>query len=175
MKNSNQVRWIIASALIFIAALSRLIPHAPNFTPVLAIGIFGATMFNDKKWMIFVIPLTAMFISDLALGLHATMLFTYGSIGAIIILSSLILKKKSVGRIAGASIGGAVLFFILTNFGTWLMFDMYTHDLSGLMYCYEMAIPFFRNTLVSTLAFSAALFGLQYAIENFVAKPVTQN
>jgi hypothetical protein len=175
MKNSNQLRWIAASVLIFIAALSRLIPHEANFTPILAIGIFGAAMFRDKRWMMFAMPLAAMFVSDLVLGLNSIMLFTYGSIAGIIALSSILLKKKSILRVGGASIGAAVLFFLVTNFGSWLMFDMYSHDAAGLILCYEMAIPFFRNTLASTLAFAGALFGLQYAVEQFILKPVEQN
>jgi len=56
------------AALIFLAALSRLIPHPPNFSPVEAVALFGGAYFANRTWAL-VVPLIGMFVSDLALGL----------------------------------------------------------------------------------------------------------
>lgn len=175
IKKTNLTRVAIASVLILIAAMTRLLPHEPNFTPILGIAIFGAAMFTTKRWLMFAIPLAAMFITDLVLGMNSIMLFTYGSIAMIIGLSALLLKKISFPRVIGSSLLAAVVFFVVTNFGCWLMFDLYAHSVQGLMLCYEMAVPFFRNTLISTLITSGALFGAHYLVEHFAVKTAIQN
>jgi hypothetical protein len=175
MKKTNLTRVAIASVLILIAAMTRLLPHEPNFTPILGIAIFGAAMFTTKRWLMFAIPFAAMFITDLILGISALTLFTYGSIAMIIGISALLMKKVSFPRVIGSSLLAAVVFFVVTNFGYWLMFDLYAHSLQGLILCYEMAVPFFRSTLLSTLITSGAMFGAHYLVEHFMLKPATQS
>lgn len=174
MNNSKTIKMAVATVLVFLAAATRLLPHEANFTPLLGIAIFGAAIFADKKVYMFLIPLLAMFVSDLFLGLNSIMIFTYSSIALIIGISYFMLKSKTIMRVIGSSLIAAGVFFVLTNFGAWLMFDMYDHSIAGLLLCYEMAIPFFRSTLISTVVATGALFGVQYAVERLAIKTVEQ-
>ena len=70
------------------------------------------------------------------------------------------LSKVSIPRVLGGAIGASILFFIISNFGVWLSDPDYPLTWSGLVLCYEMAIPFFRNTLASDLLYTGAFFGL---------------
>jgi hypothetical protein len=147
---------MLAVAILVLGVLSRLMVHAPNFTPVIALALFGGVYLSRKyAWYV---PLLLMVVSDLLLGLHATIPFTWGSILLITFLGMRTSQNKKVTTIFGSSLASAVLFFVITNFGAWL--TMYPHTLEGLRTCYIAAIPFFRNELISTLGYSVVLFGL---------------
>lgn len=163
---------LFALVLILFAAFSRLIPHAPNFTPVISTALFAGAYL--QKRFAFLVPVAAMLMSDIVIGFYSpgSMTFVYGSLLLIVALGLTMSNKASVTRIAGLSLVGAVLFFVLTNFGVWLVpGSMYPKTLAGLIECYVMAIPFFGNTLLSTLVYSAAMFGAYEAAERFVFKP----
>lgn len=156
-------RFIFLSGLILIAALVRLFPHPPNFTPIASIALFGGAYFTGKKWA-FAVPMLAMLASDLLLGLHSTMIFVYGAFALTILIGFMLRDRVNVATVAGASVGSSVIFFLVTNFGVWISGTMYPHTISGLAACYTAAIPFFRSTLVSGLLFSGVLFGIyEYA------------
>lgn len=164
-------RFLIISGIIVAAALSRLIPHPMNFAPIGAMSLFGAAYFTDKKFA-FILPLLAMFVSDLLVNniLYAAyfqgftlftpgFVWTYGSIAAIVLAGIFLLKKISLGRVIGASLTGSVLFFIISNFGVWLSDPDYPINMAGLLLCYDMALPFFKNTLIGDLVYVAITFG----------------
>jgi len=157
------------AALIFLAALSRLIPHPPNFSPVEAVALFGGAYFANRSWAL-IVPLIAMFVSDLILGVmnggiyfdyfvSAGFLLIYLCIALSAILGFGIRGKVGVGRVIGYSLLGSVLFFLVTNFGTWLGSSMYPQTATGLMDAYVAGIPFFQNTVLGTLFYSGLLFG----------------
>lgn len=154
----------MAYIFILIAIILRLVPHAPNFVPIAAMALFGG-VYLDKKYAL-VFPLIAMIISDLFIGFHDVMFWVYGSF----VLSGLIglwLKNhKTTKNVILASLVGSTIFFVITNFGVWIG-PWYSHDFSGLLKCYTMAIPFFRNTLLGDLFYSAVFFGSYQAIKNF--------
>jgi hypothetical protein len=157
--------------LILLAAFSRLIPHAPNFTPIISLALFAGT-YLQKKYA-FVVPIAAMLMSDLLIGLYdpISMAFVYGSFLLIVTLGFMGRQKVSVARVAGLSFAGALLFFIVTNFGVWVVANsMYPKTLAGLIECYVMGIPFFRNTIISAFIYSAVLFGVYEAAEKFMLK-----
>ena len=147
--------------LIVLAALSRLLPHPPNFSPVIAMALFGGALIADRK-LALIMPLLALLLSDLILGLHGTMLYVYGAMALITAMGFLLSKRRSPLRIAGFALGGSVLFFVLTNFGVWLSGAMYPMTPSGLAACYVAAIPFFHNTLIATALYSAVLFSAEW-------------
>ncbi len=153
-------RKLTVTLLILFAVLSRFLPHPPNFTPVLAIGLFGGATFS-KRSLAFIIPLAAMAFSDLFLGLHSTLMWVYGAMLLSVGIGILIHRRKSALTILSGTIGSAILFFVITNFGVWITGGGYGHPLtiSGLTACYVDAIPFFRNTLVSNLVYTGVLFG----------------
>jgi hypothetical protein len=145
--------------LVFAAAFVRLIPHPPNFAPIAAIALFGGAYFT-KRWAAFIVPLTAMFITDLFLGFHPTMWAVYLSFVLIVMIGVVMIKQKRITNIFFASIASSVVFFIITNFGVWLSTPYYEKTSIGLAACFTAAIPFFHQTLLSDLLFVTILFGL---------------
>lgn len=155
MRNS---RFIILTLFIVAAALFRLLPHPPNFSPIIAIALFGGAYFSSRKAAL-ILPLLAMGISDLFLGFHQVMPFVYGSFIAMVGIGFLLRSNKRVLPIVSGVLGSSVLFFLVTNFGVWMTGTMYPHTFSGLLSCYAAAIPFFQNTILSAVLYSGALFG----------------
>jgi hypothetical protein len=153
-------------ALIILAALSRLLPHPPNFTPVAGMALFAAALLPDKRLSL-LMPLAALLLSDFFLGFYGWtgMLSVYGATLLVGILGHVLLRKPSagtsagVGRIAGAALSGSVLFFLVTNGVCW--WAGYPHTLAGLSLCFTLALPFFRNELLGTLLSTTVLFGGQ--------------
>ncbi|MDI6734569.1 MAG: hypothetical protein QMD50_03770 [Patescibacteria group bacterium] len=154
--------------LILFAAFSRLIPHAPNFTPVISMALFAGTYLKNR--FAFLVPILALFISDAIIGFYGTlMIFVYGSLGIIVVVSLLMRGRVSTSKVFGFSLVGALCFFIITNFGVWILpSSMYPKTFAGLLLCYEMALPFFRNTIFSTLIYSAVMFGAYEMAEKYV-------
>ncbi len=148
-------------ALIFIAigATFRLLPHAPNFTPIAAIALFGGVYLSKK--LALVLPLIAMVISDIFIGVYdqKLMLFVYGSFILCVFIGFWLKNHKKLWTALGGSVAGATMFFFLTNFAVWAFSSWYTKDFSGLIQCYAMALPFFRNTLLGDLFYVAIFFG----------------
>ena len=156
-------------AMIVLAALSRLLPHPPNFSPVEAMALFGGAYFASRAWAV-VVPLIAMVLSDIALGLmfggsylsYVTSL-SFWSVYACIALSTVmgfgLRGKVGSARVLGYSLAGSVLFFVVTNFFTWLGSTMYPQTGAGVIVAYAAGIPFFQWTVLGTLFYSALLFG----------------
>jgi len=147
----------IAIGVLIALSASRFIPHPPNFTSLLALSFYIPAVFGIRYIPVVVF---ALFFTDLIIGFHSTMIFTSGSI-ILIGLISKYFNKSIMFRISGAFFG-AVIFFVLSNFGVWLG-GLYGYDLNGLLSCYTLAIPFFTNTVISTLFFSI-LIELTWAI-----------
>ena len=170
IKLKNLKYFILPIGLILILSFSRLIPHPSNFTPILAVGVFAGFYFRNFILSFFIV-ISSMFIGDVFLGFHNTMIFTYSSL-AVAVLIGLLLKNFNI---LGILIGGttsSIAFFIVTNFGAWLTLDMYENNLSGLMHSYVLAIPFYHNTLLSTLLY---LFLIKVIFELVLNKKVTVN
>ncbi len=109
--------------------------------------------------MAFLVPLAALFLSDMILGLYPHMEFVYGSFALVVCLGLLLQKKRTPLRIAGAAFTSSLLFFVITNFGVWALYPLYPKTFAGLVECYVAAIPFFQNTLVGDGLFTTVLFG----------------
>ena len=129
-----------------------------NFSPVAAIALFGAANFKNRIFG-FAVPMLVMFASDCVIGFHNTMFFTYGSFALIAFLGMTVLRNHvSTKRVALSAVASSLIFFIISNFGVWMM-GGYAKSFAGLELCYWNAIPFFGNTLGGDLFFSAVLFG----------------
>lgn len=150
--------------LIILAAFSRLIPHMSNFTPIGAIALFAGTYISNKR-MAFLLPVATLFLSDILLelvngtGFYRDMIFVYGSFAIIVALGFLLRGREQRQTIMVASLVSSVIFFLISNFGTWLMYDLYPKSFSGLVSCYVAGIPFFRGTFMGDLFYNLALFG----------------
>ncbi|RME34050.1 MAG: hypothetical protein D6786_05990 [Gammaproteobacteria bacterium] len=148
----------IVIGLILLAAASRLLPHPPNFTPILAMGLFSGAMLADRR-LALAVPLGAMLASDLVLGLHATVVFVYAGVAASALIGFLLQERAGGIRIVLAALAASAAFFLISNFGVWLLSGLYPRDPAGLLSCYAMAVPFFHYTLLGTLLCTALLFG----------------
>ena len=159
---------MIAYILIIGGFLLRLVPHLPNMVPVAAIAIFAGA-YLDKRiapWL----PLAIMVLSDLVIGMHRTVFFTWGAFLLIGFMATWLKDHRSLRNVFAASILSAVLFFAISNFGAWLVMGEYPLNLTGFVTCYVRAIPFFRNTLVSNVAGTFVLFGLYELAKRFLEK-----
>lgn len=166
------IKFAVPTGLIILAAFSRIIPHIPNFSPLGAIAMFGAALFT-KKWQAIFVPLVATFISDLFINniIYAQYnpSFTWFYEGAywqyityivIIIAGFLIFNKKvTVPKIVAGSLSATAIFFLMSNFGSWLVMSIYPKTVAGLLASYTAGIPFINGTFYGDLFYSAVLFG----------------
>jgi hypothetical protein len=166
-------RLMTLSTIIGFAALSRLLPHPPNVTPIAAMALFAGAYFRGRR-IAFLLPLAAMLSSDLVLGLtvygSAMLKFqpvVYFCTLIAVAIGRLIRNHKSVLAIGSATFGNAVIFYLVTNFAVWAMDALYPRTWNGLVTCYTLAIPFFRNSLLGDLGFAAVFFGGFAVLERF--------
>jgi hypothetical protein len=149
---------IFFGIILLAAALCRLvIPDSlPNFSPIAAIALFSGACISDRRLSL-ALPLAALFLSDLVLGLHGTMLFTYAGFLGVFLIGRYFKPSLGLSMIM-TSLAGSVFFYLLTNFGYWLLYAP-EKTLGGIYKAYFDAIPFFRNTVAGDLFFSTILFG----------------
>ena len=166
---SNHARLLALLSAIVVAAALRLVPHPANFSPIDAMALFSGA-YLGRRWLAFAAPLAAMVISDSVLGFYAGFWVTYVAIALVVLLGSVALRRVSALRVGGAAIAGSVLFFVVSNFGTWALSGMYPLTAAGLAACYVAAIPFFQNTLAGDLFYSGLLFGGFALAEHFVPR-----
>ncbi len=163
MKIEHKNQFVLIAGMIVLAAIMRLLPHWPNFTPVAAMALFGGAYISNKKFA-FAVPFIAMFLSDLVIGFHNTMWAVYLSFAAIVGIGMLLRENKSVLRTAGAAVASSVLFFVVTNFAVWISGGFYSMDLAGLVQCYVAAIPFYQYSVIGDLFYAGVMFGaFEYA------------
>ncbi len=164
-------RFIVIISVIIVAALIRLLPHWPNFTPIAAMALFAGT-YLDRKHLAFAIPVAAMFISDLVIGLHPAMPAVYLSFAITVAIGIYLRNKVSIRSVLLASFSSSVIFFLITNFAWWIGSPYYPQTFAGLVQCYIAGLVFFRdatygisffmNDLLATVFFSSAFYGAYY-------------
>ncbi len=158
---------IVITGIIIFAAIMRLVPHYPNFTPVAAVALFGGAHLGNR-WLAFMIPLVALLISDIFLGFHNFMIPVYLSFALVVLLGTLMRNKIRLPYIIGGSIAGSLLFFLITNAAVWIATPYYPNTFQGLLTSYTMAIPFFHTGLLGDLFYNAVFFGGFYFIRQWV-------
>jgi hypothetical protein len=157
---------VTISTIVFALALFRLLPHWPNVSPVAAMALFGGAYFADKR-LAFIIPFVALFISDLVLGLHNSMIFVYAGFALTVAIGFLLKDRVNITNTAFAVVASSVLFFLLTNFGAWMTSGLYAKSAAGLMQAYVAGIPFFQNSLLGNVVYAAVIFaGYQFLQKN---------
>lgn len=157
-------------AVIVIAVLFRFLPHVPNMTPITALALFGGAYLPRRSALI--LPLSAMFLSDLVLGFSLVTPFIYGSFLLIILLGRLLRKRQHPGAVILATLTASTLFFLITNFGVWAEGMLYPHTFTGLLDAYVMGLPFFRNTLLGDLVYTGVFFLGFATLRHFVASKI---
>ncbi len=173
MKRQHLVEGVLFVMLVLVGVQARIwLQDVPNFAPVAGLALFAGYFF--RSWLLALcLPLSVMAISDLSIGGYdwRMMAVVYSMLAVPVAFRTILRRHLSVdqgGRksatlavtgLVGCSLGASVLFFLTTNFGSWLWFNMYEHTWAGLVQCYAMAIPFFRYTLCGDLFFAVVLFG----------------
>ncbi|MFP4544967.1 MAG: DUF6580 family putative transport protein [Candidatus Kapaibacterium sp.] len=167
MKEFRSTKFLFVLAVILLAASTRFISDIPNFNPFWAVAFFAGAMIPGRFKAI-AIPLGALFISDIFLGFHADMLAVYLGFALMIFIGRVLMNKPDIYNIGGGAVLGAVLFYLITNFSSWITMGTYPMTWDGLISCYAAAIPFFRNAILSTVLFTYAFFGVNLLFEKFV-------
>ena len=174
----NITRYSTIAAIIVLAALSRFFPHPLNFTPIAAIALFGGAYFSNR-WLAFIVPLTAMLISDTmhelftGHGFHSGMPVVYGSFALVTLLGIFTLQKVSVLKVTIAAIASSLIFFLITNFAFLYpeaatpnpTLGNYPHNWTGIISSYEAGLPFLKNQILGDLFYSGVLFGGFYLLQ----------
>jgi hypothetical protein len=172
MTNAN---WRpVALSLTVLGAVARLIPHPPNFAPVGATSLFAGARL--PRWQAYLVPLALMAITDPILSAFYGVqpytvysLFVYASFLIAVWLGRRLRNTESISRIAAVTVLNSIQFFLITNFGSWLWWDLYPRTAAGLARCYVSAIPFFGWTLASDILYTGVLFGLYAWLSRTVA------
>ena len=148
------------------AILLRLLPHPWNLTPLGAMFLFGGAAFSRRRDSL-LIPMVALLLSDIAVmyllyggryGWNWSP-FTWVAFLLVGLIGWTLRGRTSMARVAGASLAGSLVFFLLSNFGTWISGGMYPLTFSGLTACYVAALPFLRNTVLGDLVYAGLFFG----------------
>lgn len=168
MKIDMNTRLITLSLIIFAIAIFRVLPHPPNVSPVAAMALFGGAYFCDKR-VAFLVPFLALLLSDFIIGLHDTMIYVYAGFALTVVIGMWVRNSMSISRIAVAVAGSSIVFFIITNFGAWFTSGLYPMTVDGLMQAYVAAIPFFQNSVIGNVVFTALLFGGFAALQRNVS------
>ncbi len=164
--NPISLRFAVITAIVASLALSRLLPHPFNFSPIAALALFGGARYSNR-YAAYLIPLSALWISDLFLNyafygrfvpFYEGAFFTYLAFAMIVLLGSFALRKFSAKNLLFTSLSASVLFFLVSNFGVWAFSGLYPPTAAGITACYAAAVPFFRNTLAGDLIYSFAIF-----------------
>lgn len=155
--------WL-AFIFISLGIFARLIPHVPNFAPVAAVALFSGVYCRQRFGLL--IPLLVYIVSDLIIGLHDVVLFTWASVALIYFIGVLLRQRKTFTNMLAYTLVSSVSFFLITNFGVWLA-GWYPRNLEGLIACYTYALPFFRASLLANFAYMIVFSG---AYEYFHSK-----
>ncbi|MCF8217759.1 MAG: hypothetical protein K9J21_02135 [Bacteroidales bacterium] len=181
LKNVKKTKFVMPLALILLAAFTRLIPHPGNFTPIIAIALFGASKFRGSKLLTFSIPLIAMLITDIFLNkimmgawslTYPGVAYNYMALFGVIALGMMIFKnnKKFLRKTSTSIVGGNLLFFLISNFGVFMTFSLYPASPQGLLAAYVAGLPFLLNQLAATIVWSGVLFGSDALINKYASR-----
>lgn len=165
------IEFLLVLVLLCLGAFARFLPHRPNFTPVLAVALFSG--FYLPRKLVWLLPVLIMFISDLFLGFYSPLVMAsvYSSVALSALLGLYLKKKESRWLAIGAgALFSSFLFFLITNFAVWAFTPWYSKTTAGLFQCYFLALPFFKNTLSSTVFYSVCLFSAYHLAEFWLLK-----
>jgi len=149
--------------VVVFAVLMRTLPHPPNLAPIGALALFAGA--NLTGITAYAFPLSVMFLSDIFLGFHSIMPYVYLSFVIIVFIGRGLKLNNKVPRLFLSAIFSSIVFFVITNFGVWFSTGMYSKNPTGLINCYLLAIPFFRNTIIGDFLYTFLFFyGYQYSL-----------
>ena len=175
----SQIRTLVLFTLIISTIFLRIIPHPANFTPIAAVGLFGAAYFS-RKWQALILPLVALFVSDLIINntiykemnpgftfFYKGFYWQYLSIIFITLIGFVFYQKKvSLLNIGLGVLSSTVIFYLVSNFGVWASGILYPLTPEGLGMALLAGVPFIKNFLISTCVYSLGIFGVFYLLQS---------
>lgn len=173
MTQKNVNLFVLAICLILMGVASRLSAHAWNFTIMGGLSILCGALFA-RKWVSIVVIFTSLFVSDFVIGFHPQMPAVYLGFAVMVFIGALFQAKPSRLAVTSGAALGSFLFFIISNFFVWFEGSLYPQAWSGLVECYTMAIPFYRNQLVADLLSTFVLFEIAKAMKGFFVNRLDQ-
>jgi hypothetical protein len=180
-KETRPSHPFLAATLALLAGLLRLFPHPWNFAPMGAIGIFAGARL--RGWPGLALPVGVAVLTDLVLWMKYPeyppfQWFTYLSYILCGLLGRTVQTSSSPWKIVGLGLLSSIVFFVITNFGAWLLWtDTYPdRSLSGLLQAYVAGIPFYRGTFFGDLIYTPVLFGAYALLTHWLVRtaPVPQ-
>lgn len=180
MKLNKTTIWYLV-ILIVVAALYRITPlREYGFAPHIAMALFGGAVIKDRKWA-FALPLFSMFVSDILYevlyqnglssikGLYSGQWLNYLAMASVVVVG-FFMKKITLVNIFVYSLIAPTWFFLVSNFTVWAGSKTIPQTWAGLMQTYTLGIPFYRQSILATILFSAVFFGAWYILNR--RKPV---
>ena len=173
MNTTGWVAWLrrlverngLALLLIVALAALRLLPQPANIAPIGALALFSGAYLQSR--FAYAVPLAALFLGDLQIGLYhgGVMVAVYLGFLASALIGRGLLRTRAEeprrrdrgGRVVVAVGAGALVFWLISNFGVWLFFRPLS--LAGFAQCYADALPFLGRSLVGDALYAALLFG----------------
>ncbi len=157
-KSSVYIRpFFVILLCMLILIFSRTLSYIPNFTPTLSLIIFLSFLIRDKYLAVFIV-ITSLLVTDFILGFYSSMIFVYSAYIIVCLISYVFLNHRNLKNVIKLSISSELLFYLITNFGVWMMTNTYTSDIHGLYQSYIAAIPFLKLSLGSTLIYSVTIY-----------------
>ena len=148
---------IVFVCLLFISLFSRTIKHEWNFTAVFAASFAFVIMFPQARLKAFTMMMISMLISDAVIGFHSTMMWVY--LGFALAFIPVCFTKARYTQVLSL-LAGSSIFFLVSNFGVWFSGPLYSHDLSGLIQCYIMGLPFYQNQFLADVLLAPSFMAL---------------
>ena len=163
-QRSIKANFLPAAILIVHAAITRFIPHPFNFTAIGAMALFSGANFKDKRFA-YLMPIAVMFITDLFLGFHFSILPVYACFAFTVFMGTKIASKQNVASVGITSIASSIVFFLITNLPFWYLDQhLYSMNHQGTLQSYGMALPFFTNQILGDLFFNGVLFSVYHMV-----------
>src|SRR5258708_17278232 len=159
-ENGNRIhpRAALITGIVVVAAALRIAPHPMNFAPIGALALFGGAYFSSKRAAI-AVPLLSLVAGDIFTGFHRLIPYVYASFLVSVAIGFWLRQKKSASLIGGATVAGAIQFFLITNFALWASsIGSYPKNWGGLAACYIAGLPLFLNTMAGDWVFPPLLF-----------------
>lgn len=160
---------LLVACLVALVVVARLIPHAPNFTPIVGAALFAGMVFRSRS-LALIVPIAAMLLSDLILGFEDWRIraVVYAALVLPVILGIWGQRFRPIAALLPLALSSSLLFFAASNFAVWAFSGMYALDLKGLIQCYVLALPFLQNTVTGDIAWTAALFGSWWLVQRWI-------
>jgi hypothetical protein len=157
----------VVAGLVGLDIAARLLPHAPDFTPVAASALFAASVLRVRALSV-VVPLAGMILADAWLGFYdlRIMAAVYGTLAVPACAAWLSGRWRRPVMIAPVLLSSSLNFFLVTNFAVWAFSPMYAANAGGLLKCYIAALPFLQNMLTGNLFWGIVLFGGYWLARN---------